>query len=77
MGRKMSSFLGIIFETLCFSPRSFVSSAATESVFHCVCNEKKILRETKKETEGKEGKTEKRVEGREIRGLGRVSVRFA
>ena len=35
----MSSILGVIFEMTYFSPTSFVSSVAIESVFHCVNNE--------------------------------------
>lgn len=45
-----------------FSPRSFVSSVATASVFHCVYNEQK-QRETDKETGRKEGKTERKIGG--------------
>lgn len=58
----MNSILGVILKTICFSPRSPVSSVATASVFHCVYNEQK-QRETEKEAGRKEGKTERKIGG--------------
>lgn len=65
-GMKNEDHSGVIFKTICFfPPRSFVSSAAIESVVYCVYNEY-FLRETKKKKTGrKERKT--RVGGGETK----------
>lgn len=57
----MRSILGVIFKTICFFPRSVVSSEAIESVFYCIYNEC-FLRETKKEIGGKGRQGTKMVE---------------
>lgn len=62
----MRSILGVIFETICFFPRSFFSSAAIESVFYCVYNEHFF--KGNKKGDKKEGREDRENDqGREIK----------
>lgn len=76
MGRKMRTILGVIFKTICYFPRSFVSSVTIELVLYSVYNEL-FTKGNKKETGRKKEKTKnKKGLGKKKEGLEAVSVQF-
>ena len=58
----MNSILGVILKTIRFSPRSFVSSVAIVSVFHCVYNELFFFKGNKK-GDREEGREDRKIGG--------------